>query len=270
MTTASTSIGDFVHITREGKVATVVFDRGHRTNALSCQAMRELTQAADLLDTEAGISTIVLTGRVDGFSAGADLKDPETAQRASLPLVEQRQALRLGPDMCRAWEKLEQITICAIEQFCIGGGVALAISCDIRICGEGAHLRLPEVPLGMNMSWNSNPRTVNLVGPAKAKLFTILGEPLSAAKAEQWGMVEEVVPNGHALAAALALAARFAQVPDVPLRMTKQSINMTTQALNLATSYMDRDQFALAAQSPEQAEAISSFLNSSNSNTQTK
>ncbi|MBV1886438.1 MAG: enoyl-CoA hydratase/isomerase family protein, partial [Parvibaculaceae bacterium] len=96
------------------------------------------------------------------------------------------------------------------------------------------------------------------------------GEPLSATKAEQWGMVEEVVPNGQVLEAARALAARFAQVPDVPLRMTKQSINMTAQALNLATSYMDRDQFALAAQSPEQADAISSFLTSSHSNTQTK
>lgn len=270
MTSAPTKIGEFVQITREGKVATVVFDRGHRTNALSSQAMRELTQAAELLDTEAGISTVVLTGRVDGFSAGADLKDPEMAARASLSLVEQRQALRLGPDMCRAWEKLEQITICAVEQFCIGGGVALAISCDIRISGEGAHFRLPEVPLGMNMSWNSNPRTVNLIGPAKAKIFTILGEPLAAPKAEQWGLVDEVVADGQALVAALALAARFSQVPDVPLRMTKQSINMTVQALNLATSYMDRDQFALAAQSPEQAEAISSFLTSSNSNTQTK
>lgn len=268
--TTSTAIGDFVHITRNGKIATVVFDRGHRTNALSSQTMRELTQAAHMLDTEAGISTIVLTGRVDGFSAGADLKDPEMAQRASLPLVEQRQALRLGPDMCRAWESLEQVTICAIEQFCIGGGVALAISCDIRICGEGGHLRLPEVPLGMNMSWNSNPRTVNLIGPAKAKIFTILGEPLSAIKAEQWGLIEEVVPDGEALTKALELAARFATIPDVPLRMTKQSINMTAQALNLATSYMDRDQFALSAQSPEQAAAISSFLASSNSNTQTK
>lgn len=270
MTTASTNIGDFVRITRNGKIATVVFDRGHRTNALSSQAMRELTQAANILDTEPAISTIVLTGRVDGFTAGADLKDPEMAQRASLSFVEQRQALRLGPDMCRAWETLEQVTICAIEQFCIGGGVALAISCDIRICGEGGHLRLPEVPLGMNMSWNSNPRTVNLIGPAKAKIFTILGEPLSATKAEQWGMVEEVVPDGDALERALELADRFATISDVPLRMTKQSINMTAQALNLATSYMDRDQFALAAQSPEQAAAISSFLTSSNSNTQTK
>ena len=162
--------------------------------------------------------------------------------------------------MCAAWEQLEQVTIMAVEGFCIGGGVALAAACDIRVAGRSAFFRLPEVPLGMNMSWHSNPRLVNLMGPARAKLFTILGEKLPAPQALEWGLVEEVAEDGGALDAAMVLAGRFAALPPVAVRMSKQSIDMAAKALNQAVTYVDRDQFALAATSKDQQEAISAFL----------
>lgn len=252
--------GDFTAIAREGRVVTVTFDRGDRLNALSAAAMRELTAVARHLSADTQSSAIVLTGGGGVFTAGADLKDPEAAARKKLPLLEQRQALKVGPDMCAAWEALEQVTIAAVERFCVGGGVALALACDHRIAGRGAHFRLPEIPLGMNMSWHSNPRLVNLVGPSKAKLITILGEQVPAETAMAWGLADGVTEDGEALEAALDLAGRIAALPPVPVRMSKQSIDMAAKALNLATTYMDRDQFALAAMSEDQREAVAAFL----------
>ncbi len=251
--------GEHISLTRTGRVVEVVIDRGDGLNALSSALMRDLIEVAGFLSEDTDSSVIVLTGR-GAFSAGADLKDPARAEMAKQTLLERRQALKLGPDMCAAWERLEQITIVAIEKFCIGGGVALAIACDHRIIAEDAHLRLPEVPLGMNMSWQSNPRTVALVGPSRAKLFTLLGERCEAAQALDWGLVDEVVLAGEAHRAALTLAGRYAALPPLALRMTKQGINAVVHALSYTASYMDRDQFALAATSKDQAEAISAFL----------
>jgi enoyl-CoA hydratase len=238
---------------------TATFDRGDGLNALSSGLMRELTELADHLAADTVSSVIVLTG-ARAFSAGADLKERRSAANQPSTLLERRQALRRGPDMCAAWERLEQITIAAVERFCVGGGVALAIACDHRIAGSSAHFRLPEVPLGMNMSWQSNPRTVALLGPSRAKRFTILGEKLDATTARDWGLVDEVTPDGGALAAALDLARRYAVLPPIPLRMTKQAINAAAGALNYATSYMDRDQFLLASMSTDQREGVNAFL----------
>ena len=96
---------------------------------------------------------------------------------------------------------MEQVTIAAIEGPCIGGGVALAASLDFRFCGEGAHFRIPEVALGMNMSWGSLPRLLALMGPARTKQAVILADDrISSAEAREWGLVEKVVPDGQALA----------------------------------------------------------------------
>lgn len=250
--------GDHTTIERTGRVVLVRFDRGDGLNALSFAFMKELTNVAKYLAEDFESSAIVLSGQ-GAFSAGADLKDP-TRKRTNVSLQERRHIIKAGPDLCQAWEDLEQVTIAAVEKFCIGGGVALAISCDHRIAGEGSHFRLPEIPLGMNMSWRSNPRTVNLLGHSRAKLFTILGERLEAPKALEWGMIDEMVPDGGAESTALALAEKYAALPPIPVRMTKQGIDAAAKALNYATSYMDRDQFALASTTEDQKESVAAFL----------
>lgn len=251
--------GDYLTLERDGRIVTVTFDRGDGLNALSTAAMRELTAVADQLADDVNSSVVVLHG-AGAFSAGADLKERAARGEAPATLLQRRHALKVGPDLCAAWERLEQITIAAVERFCIGGGVALAIACDHRIAGASAHFRLPEVPLGMNMSWQSNPRTVALIGPSRAKRFTILGDKLDAGSALDWGLVDEVAEDGGALAAALALARRYAAMPPIPLRMTKQAINAAASALNYATSYMDRDQFLLSSLTEDQREGIRAFL----------
>lgn len=252
-------IGDFVTILRDGGVAELRFDRGDGRNALSRQAILELTEAAhdfaDDLDTQA----IVLWGK-GAFTAGADLKDPAMDRRRAAGLLERRHMVKIGPALCDAWEKVEQVTICAIEGYAIGGGVALAAACDFRILARSAHLRLPEIPLGMNMSWHAVPRIVSLVGPARAKRFVIFGEKLLADEALRWGLADAVVADGQAREEALVWARKTAALPPNAVRMTKGAVNAAANALHQATTFMDLDQYALATTSEDYKEAIKAFL----------
>ena len=171
-------MADFVTIEKglgpEGRIAVVRFDRDDGINALSPEAMRQLTQAARSFDDDGNTSVVVLTGGPRAFSAGFDLKDPEGRSRKSMDLGSLRRHLKLGPRLSRAWQEMEQITIGAIEGFCIGGGLALAVALDFRVMARDAHLRVPEIGLGMNMSWQSIPRMLHWMGPARTKQAVIL------------------------------------------------------------------------------------------------
>ena len=252
-------MSEFVTIKRDGNKATVTLDRGDPLNRLSLQAMRELKSAAEALREDPGVDAIVLTGAA-AFSAGADLTDPELAARETMTLVEQRNALRLGPEMCEAWASIEAVTIAAIEGFCIGGGLALATACDHRVAASDAHFRLPEVPLGMNMSWRSVPRLVALIGPSRAKELVVLGRKVEAEEALRWGLIDRISEPGAALADATNLALEYAKLPPMAARMAKEAIEASAHALAHATSHMDRDQFLLARQSEHHKEAVAAFL----------
>src|SRR4030081_3007117 len=174
------ALAEFVKIEKglgpEERIAVVRFDRGDGINALSPEALRQLTDAARSFEDDSETSAVVLTGGADAFSAGFDLKDPEGRARRTMDLGALRRHLKLGPRLTRAWQDMEQITIGAIEGFCIGGAVALAVALDFRIMARDAHLRVPEIGLGMNMSWQSVPRMLHLMGPARTKQNRHLAE----------------------------------------------------------------------------------------------
>lgn len=242
-------------------IAEVTMRCGQGRNALSAARMNGLIDIAHQIRGNAEIAAVILTGQKN-FSAGVDLSDREIWSGQRSP-VENRLFLSIGPDLCEAWERLEQITICAVEGHCVGGGLALAIACDWRVMARSAYLKLPEVPLGMNLSWNSNPRLVALVGPAKAKELVILGEPCDADRAYHLGLCEAVVDTGETMAWARARAQRITELPALGVRMSKQAINASANPLGYATSFMDRDQFAYAATTPELAAARKAFFKKS-------
>ena len=256
---SETRIGDFITVVREDAMATVTIDRGDGRNALSRQLILELTETAKSFADDLQSQAVILTAK-GAFTAGADLKDPGLDRRRANGLLERRHMVKIGPELCAAWERMEQITICAIERYCIGGGVALAASCDFRIMGRGAYLRLPEIPLGMNMSWQAIPRLVALMGPSRAKRFAIFGDKLGAADALQWNLADDVVGDGESLNAARAWAGKIAKLPPNAVRMTKESVNATANALLAATSFMDREQYVAATTSEDYREAIKAFL----------
>ena len=245
----------------EGRIAVVRFDRGDGINALSPEAMRQLTQAARSFEDDGDTSVVVLAGSAKAFSAGFDLKDPEGRSRRSMDIGSLRRHLKLGPRLARAWQDMEQITIAAIEGFCIGGGVALAVALDFRVMARNAHIRVPEIGLGMNMSWQSIPRMLHLIGPARTKQAVILADQrIDADEAYAWGLVEDVVDPGKAFDCAMMLAAKVAVQPPLSVAMTKLTVNRLAHALDDLTSHMDVDQFALASLTQDHSEGVSAFL----------
>src|SRR6201991_1948374 len=198
----------------DGRIAVVRFDRGDGINALSPEALRQLTSAARSFEDDGATSVVVLTGGAKAFSAGFDLKDPEGRSRKTMDIGTLRRHLKLGPRLTRAWQDMEQNPIGAIEGFCIGGGVALAVALDFRIIGRDAHLRVPEIGLGMNMSWQSIPRMLHLMGQPRTKQAVILADQrISADEAHEWGLVEQVVDPGKAFEAAMTLARKVRRSP---------------------------------------------------------
>src|SRR5260370_15398244 len=165
MTGRESNLADFVTIEKglgpEGRIAVVRFDRGDGIAALSPEALRQLSDAARSFEDDSETAVVVLTGGAKAFSAGFDLKDPEGRSRRTMDIGSLRRHLKLGPRLSRAWQEMEQITIGAIEGFCIGGGVALAVALDLPVLGSHAHLRAPEIRLRMNISWPSNPRLLH-------------------------------------------------------------------------------------------------------------
>ena len=248
-----------LQVTRDGPVATVALHRPDARNALNTVLMQELTEIARALRLRTDVLAVILTGAERYFSAGADLGGV-TSRTAAPGLMQVREQIALGPDMCRAWEEIEAVTIVAIEGYCIGGGCALAVACDFRIMGEGAYVRLPEVPLGINMSWRSIPRITTLAGPSRAKRFVMFGEPADAETCLAWGMADEVTPTGGALRVAGEWAVKVAALPPLPVRMTKEAVNATANANHYATSSMDRDQYLLTARSEDFREGAAAFF----------
>jgi enoyl-CoA hydratase len=245
----------------EGRIAVVRFDRGDGINALSPEAMRQLTSVARSFEDDGDTSVVVLTGSAKAFSAGFDLKDPEGRSRQDMDLGTLRRHVRVGPRLTRAWQELEQVTIGAIEGFAIGGGVALAVALDFRVMASNAHLRVPEIALGMSMSWQSIPRMLHLMGPARTKQAVIIAdERISAEEAREWGLVEEVAEPGKAFETAMLLAEKVARQPPITVSMTKLTVNRLAHALDDLASHMDGDQFLLAGMSDDHKEGVAAFL----------
>lgn len=235
---------DYVSVERQGPVAIVRFDRKARLNAFDQKLIRELTEAARSFEEDDETRAVVLTGSAEAFSSGFDLKDPENFDE-SQDDVKKRRRFYAGVRMCRAWEDMPQVTVCAIERLAVGGGAALPLFCDWRVMGRSAYLYVPEVMIGMNLQWGSLPRLITLVGPSKAKQVVLLCEKMGAEMALDWGLVDRLAEDGQAVEEALKLARRAAEMPAATVRMVKEAVNATAGALHRATSFADADQSQL-------------------------
>jgi enoyl-CoA hydratase len=241
-------------------VATVTLSRPAKKNALSVDLMRALTHCARDLAERHDVDAVLLTGGTTVFSAGADLQDARRWADETLPLAQRRDIAATGYRLCKAWEELPQISIAAIEGYAIGGGLALSLACDWRVAADNAFVSLPEIALGIPLTWGTVPRLVNLAGPAKAKRLTILCERISSQDALSMGILDYVVAPGMALAKAQTLAQTVRAMPQTAVRMSKESVNAHALALNHISGYMAHDQIALAAGSEESKAARAKAL----------
>ena len=249
----------YVTVERQGQVALVTFDRHKNLNAFDGQLIQELTETARQFHDDLETRAVVLTGSRDYFSAGADLEDFASRNDPNLSDLENRQSYFRGVRLCEAWESMPQITIAAMEKLAVGAGVALPLACDWRVLGESCYLYVPEVKIGLNLQWGALPRLINLVGPARAKRICILCERMDARTAVEWGLAEEIAPDGQAAERALEMARLAAEMPAVATQMVKEAVNATATALNRAASFADADQSQLTAGSTDARTARDRF-----------
>jgi enoyl-CoA hydratase/carnithine racemase len=193
---------------------------------------RELLEALDLaLDrlavAPAGeIRAVVVTGTGErAFSAGSHVGEFES-QRG--PAGRARHELESG--VARRLAELPMPTIAAIEGNALGGGLELALCCDLRIASDRARLGLPEVRLAVTPGAGGTQRLPRVVGAPRAKELILTGRVLTAAEAERIGLVHEVVPAGEAVARAVAIGEEIAQRGPLAVREAKRLIDLATEA----------------------------------------
>ena len=233
----------------ESRLAIVTLNRPKQRNAMSTRLLAEMIDCAGVLAAKHDVDVVLVTGAGGCFCAGADLKDKRRWANADASFNQQREVASLGMRMARAWEELPQMTIAAVEGYAIGGGLALCVALDWRVLARDAFVSLPEIALGIPLTWGTIPRLVNLVGPAKAKRLTILCERVAAAEAHTMGLADYLAESGTALATARQVASAVLAMPSHSVRMSKETVNAFANLGAQAVGFMAHDQFALAAAS---------------------
>jgi enoyl-CoA hydratase/carnithine racemase len=210
-----------VRVDLPGSVATITLDRPEARNALDRPLLRALGSALRDLDARPGLRAVVLTGAGDrAFCAGADLRE-----RATMSDEETRGFLALLGEAVALLEGLPVPVVAALNGATLGGGLELALGCDLRVASEEAVLGLPEVGVGIIPGAGGTQRLPRLVGLARAKEMVLTGRKLTAGVAESWGLVNRVVPAAQVLGAAHALAQEVADKAPLAVAAAKRALD---------------------------------------------
>jgi enoyl-CoA hydratase len=217
MEEATVTDGPGVRVERDGPVTVVTIDRPERRNAVDGPAAAALADAFRAFDRDPGASVAVLTGAGGAFCAGADLK----AIAAGEPL---RVAADGDGPMGVTRLRLSKPVLAAIEGPAVGGGLELALWCDLRVAAEGATLGVFNRRFGVSLVDLGTVRLPRIVGHGRAMDLILTGRAVGAAEALAMGLVNRVVPDGQALAATVALARDLAALPQTALRNDRLSV----------------------------------------------
>ncbi len=188
-------------------------------NALSTALLGQLDQRVTELAADPKVRAVILTGDGQYFSAGADLKEMATLDLSTAP-----QVVRRGHALFARIAEFRTPVVAAINGLALGGGLELALSCDLRIAGESAKLGAPEVNYGLMPAYGGTQRLPRTVGIPKAKELIFTGAMISAAEALRIGLVNKMVPAGQELRAARDLAHTIAQKAPRAVQASKRSI----------------------------------------------
>lgn len=205
-----------VYFTREKEIGYMTID-SPPVNALEKQVLDELDQVLDEVPKD--VDVVIVTGAGgNAFVAGADINDfLDLTKETGIELVKK------GQRIFQKLEDLEQPTIAAIDGFALGGGLELALACDIRIATPKSQIGLPETGLGVFPGYGGTQRLPRLIGEGKAKQLIFSADPVSAEEAKEIGIIEEVAED--AMEAAKTLAKKICSRGPIAVRKAKQSIN---------------------------------------------
>jgi len=207
-------------VEQDGPIVRVWLDRPESLNALDATTLEEVAAVFDGLTTRFDVPVVVLGGRGRAFSAGADRKNPPARLGPNANPRERRHASLLGRRALEAIERCEAITIARLHGHVIGGALVLALGCDFRIAAAGTSFHVPEVDLGIPLTWGAVPRLIREVGATRAKELILMCDRVDAATAERYGLVNRVVADAALDATVDEWARRLAAKPSWALHMT--------------------------------------------------
>jgi enoyl-CoA hydratase len=224
----------------DGPVATITLNRADKLNAFTLAMLEGIEAACARIERDNAVrAVIVASASPKAFCAGADIIDwgPMGPQGMWAHWI--REGQRVFDRLAR----LRQPTIAAVGGIAFGGGLELALACDLRIAGDSARFGLPEVTIGAIPGWAGSQRLPRLIGVGRAKHMMLTGEPIGAATAGAWGLASEVVPDDRLMPRVLELARRIAENAPIAVQAVKQLANaaggegVTTTLESLAAGF---------------------------------
>jgi enoyl-CoA hydratase/carnithine racemase len=230
-------------VERDGPVVRIWLARPAKRNALDTETLEELIAVYGSLATDFGVQVAVLGGQGPSFCAGADRTAPPGTDRMLAPPADadagaddgsgdrrRRWWSQLGRRAVAAVADAEVVTIARLHGHVLGGGLCLAMACDFRIATDDARLGLPEVDLGLPLTWGGTARLVHEVGAARARELILLADPVDGRRADAIGLVHRAVPAADLDATVDDWARRLAAKPEVAVHMAKTQLRALARA----------------------------------------
>ncbi len=243
----------YIHVSTDESVGIIALNRPKVLNALNLQLIDELVAELERMDRDPEIRAIVITGNDRAFAAGADIG--EMAEASAIEIMQK--------DQFAVWDRIMLISkpiIAAVSGFALGGGCELMMSCDLVVASESALIGQPEVNLAVMPGAGGTQRLTRAVGLRKAMEMLLTGEPITAAEALRYGLVNKVVPVEAYFREALKLAKRIAKQPPLAVRMIKKAVHKADDLpLDEGMDY-ERNCFYLLLASEDRYEGMKAFL----------
>ena len=245
-----------VLIERDGLIAVVTVNRPQKLNALDDQTIAELTQCFADLSTDDKVGAIVLTGAGEkAFIAGADI-----GVLSKQGVLDGKENARRGQALTLRIEESPKPVLAAINGFALGGGLEMALACDVRFCSPNARLGLPEVSLGIIPGYGGTQRLPRLIGSGLALQMILTGDPVTADEALRIGLVNGVLPQPELLTGVKAIAARMIARGPQAVALAKQAARRGLQMSMRDGLELEADLFGIISSTAEMKEGMAAFL----------
>ncbi|OGQ26876.1 MAG: enoyl-CoA hydratase [Deltaproteobacteria bacterium RBG_16_71_12] len=247
-------MADLVEKRGSAGVVTLVLRRPEALNALNAGLIDALRAEVEAVCVRRDVRALILAGDERAFSAGADLKE-----RAGMSAEQTRAFLRKIRGIMDLVERVPIPTLAAIEGVAFGGGLELALSCDIRVLGKSATVGLTEVSLGIIPGAGGTQRLPRLIGAARAKELIFTARRLSADDAFAWGLCTHVVEAGGALATCEAIAAEIAKNAPIAVEAAKAAIDGGIGAGISEGLLLEQRAYEVTLHTEDRREALAAF-----------
>jgi enoyl-CoA hydratase len=244
-----------IEFSKDGYVGTITINRPKEMNALNSEVLKELNDTLDAVDLDA-VRCLIITGAGDrAFAAGADIGQMATATKEA-----GMEYSRFGNEVFQKIEEFPIPVIAAINGVALGGGCELSMSCDIRLASESALFGQPEVGLGITPGFGGTQRMARLIGEGKAKEYILTARNFKAPEALSVGLVQAVYPAEELMPQAQKMAKRIAENAPIAVRMSKRSINGSSQTDTTAGIDLEVEDFGTCFGTQDQREAMAAFI----------